>query len=512
MRASERETAFAFTAAVRTLLAACLAALGMLLAAAPSSSARAVTPADAAGAVGAVPLDLPTADPLAGVPDAQDIPGIPSIDARARSSHSTRRASPSRAVLRSLKRLQTSGAISADQAKSYRGAYKRAIKALARMTGQRRTELAGVLSNLETIATARDLTAPRAAIVFQILDRNRTFWSQATQMPTSGQRFSFQPSQVIWQYYPGQGVQPQPLASFGRANGLFTGGQMAQFKSLVDEMVGLAIVRSGYATWEYYFTWENGRPPWVSGITQGAALQALSRAGSQFGDQSYVDLANSARGIFKKRSPRGVRKPMRGGAWYLIYSFAPSQLVLNAFLESLIGLYELNARFPSSLTQQLYARGNSVAQRMLAAFDTGAWALYQAGGAEANLNYMELTTTFLQNLCSMTSDPAYCDYASLFGGYLKEPPVLSAVKIPGSRQAGRATTARFTLSKVSNVTLTLRNAGGAAVVTQSGQIPYGRRKLNFTAPTAPGTYTWSLTATDLAGNRADPVAGVLDVP
>ena len=44
--------------------------------------------------------------------------------------------------------------------------------------------------------------------------------------------------------------------------------------------------------------------------------------------------------------------------------------------------------------------------------DTGAWSLYQLGGAESDLSYHELLTGFLRNLCDRTATAVYCATAT----------------------------------------------------------------------------------------------------
>ena len=56
--------------------------------------------------------------------------------------------------------------------------------------------------------------------------------------------------------------------------------------------------------------------------------------------------------------------------------------------------------------------------------DTGAWSLYQLGGAESDLSYHELLTGFLRNLCDRTGVAIYCTTATAFARDLKEPPAL----------------------------------------------------------------------------------------
>ena len=84
--------------------------------------------------------------------------------------------------------------------------------------------------------------------------------------------------------------------------------------------------RNGYLAWEYYFEFGGGRPPWVSGMAQGTAMQALARAGERLADPALTQAGRRGLGAFEQRTPRGVRVPQSSGDWYALYSFAPQAL------------------------------------------------------------------------------------------------------------------------------------------------------------------------------------------
>jgi D-glucuronyl C5-epimerase C-terminus len=46
----------------------------------------------------------------------------------------------------------------------------------------------------------------------------------------------------------------------------------------LDPMRALASQRGTFTAWEYCFDFEGGVPPWTSSMSQGTAIQALSRA------------------------------------------------------------------------------------------------------------------------------------------------------------------------------------------------------------------------------------------
>jgi hypothetical protein len=277
---------------------------------------------------------------------------------------------------------------------------------LAKLHGTRHDELAAVIDNLTRIATAGMLTPSRLPALVLTLERNRQYWTTGPLLAFE-QRLTFPGSLLVWEYYPGQGIEIQWLASFGKANGYFLSGPThnAQLGEILDELVGLAVARAGGIAWEYDFNFDGGAPPWVSSISQGTAIQVLSRAAIRLGRPDYFNDARQALPIFATPPPLGVRLTTPSGAWYLIYSFAPHQLVLNAFIQSLVGLYDFATLANDPTGRALFAAGDAEARVDVPHYDTGAWSLYDQA-AESDLGYHELLGGFLGNLCRRTQDPA----------------------------------------------------------------------------------------------------------
>ena len=114
-------------------------------------------------------------------------------------------------------RAWRAGRIDAEQRAAYLASYSAARRTLRALSGQRRAELGYVLDTLRSLARQKRLTA-RLRPMFLILDRNREWWAKAGP-PGSGARLTFGGSRVIFQYFPGKGLQLHPLANFGKLNG-----------------------------------------------------------------------------------------------------------------------------------------------------------------------------------------------------------------------------------------------------------------------------------------------------
>ncbi len=402
-----------------------------------------------------------------------------------------------RTVRTELTRLRKVGAITVPAYRSYSSSFSAALGSARRLRGTRGRELEAVIENLHAIAVSGGLTPSRLPALFQTLDRNRQWWSMGPLL-SYGQRVEFAGSGLVWQYYPGQGIELQVLGSFGKADGLFTAGpaQYPALTELLGELIGLAARRGGGLTWEYYFEFDGGRPPWTSAMSQATALEALTRGYQATGDSSYLQIAQQALAIFTVAPKIGVREGTSVGARYLQYSFAPGTDIINGFLQSLIGLHDYAQVSGNQLAASLFAAGDAQAQSELARFDTGAWSLYQPG-VEDTLSYHQLVLDLLDQLCQSTQALAYCTTATHFRSYLTTPPTLALL----TRRVAlhRRSTIRFRLSKASHVGIVLVDGTRTVLATSAG-FSYGAHAFSIPPLARRGLYTVRLAATDLAGN------------
>jgi D-glucuronyl C5-epimerase C-terminus len=417
-------------------------------------------------------------------------------------------------VIGELKRLLAAGALDEPTYLARRAAYEDTKRVARKLSGRRGVELRAVVSTLEGVAARGSLTPSRLGPLWMTLERNRQWWTTAP-LPAYGQRVGFQGSELVWQYYPGQGIQLQPLANFGKLNGLWEGKIYDdRLALLLDELLALAVDRAGGKAWEYYFTFDGGRPPWVSSLAQGTALQALARAAIRLGRQAeVVPVANAGLAIFRTPPPDGVRVPSPSGTGthFLQYSYDRDLYIINGFIQSLNGLSDYATLANDPAAQALFQEGVTAAAAEVPRFDTGAWSLYSRGDDmhESDLSYHELLRDFMGGLCTRTQNPVFCGAVQSYDRYLVEKPRLALLttRVRGGTDAAL----RFSLSKISRIGVRITRADSAPVlVRQAGVLPYGRRTVTWSAPRRKGVYTVTLTAVDLAGN-AQSVAGPVEV-
>ncbi len=341
-------------------------------------------------------------------------------------------------------------AITPAEHERYLRIYRNAAGIRNRLGGRCRTQLANVMVAVQKLAARGGLSASRMPVVFRQLSRNAEFWQRRPRI-SAGQRVTFPGELILWQHFPGQGIQFHPLANWGRAAavaeycrqlGRLCVATQNSLRLRLDRLVSLTSQRAGFATWEYFFWFEGGTPPWTSGMAQGTAIQALALGGRVLRAPSppaaspypsggvapparaaepprrrYLRVAVDALGAFERRAPVGVRVPADGGSHYLLYSFAPRNRVLNGFLQSLIGLYDFARLTGNPTARRLFRSGNRAATREAPRYDTGRWSRYNNLGEQSSGSYHVLVTQFLIRLCQRTGNRVYCRLARKFVKY-----------------------------------------------------------------------------------------------
>ncbi|HVR04528.1 MAG TPA: D-glucuronyl C5-epimerase family protein [Solirubrobacteraceae bacterium] len=454
-------------------------------------------------------------------------------------------------ALKSLQSTAAAGSETAEALSADASTYTAALSAVKRLSGTRRAELASVITNIQQIAAAHGFTPSRLPALFLTLEHNTQRWTSEPLL-AADQRVSFPGSHIIWEYYPGQGIEIQWLATFGEANSYYLQGhENTQLSELLNEVIPLATQRAGGIAWEYMFHFDGGVPPWTSGLSQGTALQALARAYSRLKTPAYLTAAQQALKLFQTPPPEGVRVATPAGATYLEYTYAPQEHIINGFIQSLNGLYDYAKLTGDPLGRQLFEAGDAEARVELPHYNTGAWSMYDQH-SESNLNYHELLTEFLEDLCKRTDegppvpaptpataspkaatptppgagevattatggataqassasagtgsataipgDSIYCTTAQSFTADLHTPPAISLIttKLPARARGG----VQLSLSKIATVSLTV-SRGGRVVWTNGALVERGKPRLLWITPAQTGTYGIALRATDLAGN------------
>ncbi|GAK11815.1 D-glucuronyl C5-epimerase family protein [Geomicrobium sp. JCM 19039] len=115
------------------------------------------------------------------------------------------------------------------------------------------------------------------------------------------------------------------------------------------------------------------RAPWYSAIGLGMALSVLSRATLLTDDKRFLDAAVRVVPLFQKNvAEGGVRSQFEETYdFYEECPTTPSSFILNGFMFSLIGLYDLHTASNQEDAHHLFQSGMRTLKRMLSLYDLG---------------------------------------------------------------------------------------------------------------------------------------------
>jgi hypothetical protein len=407
-------------------------------------------------------------------------------------------------ISKGISRAYDLGRIDSTQAAEYRRDAAGARSVLPKLRSSRYRNLAAVVHQVAGFWKGYD--EPRGTTLFKTLSFN-TKWLAVHWDAKSGTDAVDFSDGTWYRAFPGIGFQFHPLENFGKLNNFVTQKNESRATQLAEALMSRAVVRGRGLGWEYYFRFGSGRPPWLSGMAQAVAAQALARAGTFLADPQ---LTAAAERVYKTIPP--LTRRVDAGPWIRLYGFS-NMAVLNAQLQTIVSLQDYAAATGDQSATTLATQLQNTAVAMLPKFDTGAWSLYSLGGDEATLDYHKFVVRLLTTLAKRTQDPTFVSYAQRFSDDLTTPPEVNT---------GPATTAfypwpadgyrdvasyRVWVSKRSTARILVEDLPAKPVVVSRGwhTIYWAPGRIDA------GTYTPDLHTVDVAGNASDTQLPSVDV-
>jgi hypothetical protein len=422
-------------------------------------------------------------------------------------------------VLQAIAAAQKSGAMTAIQARRARLDWTASARAQrTARSGSRRAAVAAVRGLTTRLATRGQLTPDR--VQSALLSVRATTWTMLHgSYPGHEQEVTIPGEPLVFTYYSGRGVQYQPFETF--KEGMRALNQKTpdidSARTIADRMLQLSQKRGTSRTWEYFFAFGGPERPWTSAISQALATEFYYRVGELVDEASRPTYTTAAEEITRSflRAPGvgGVGVPEAGGRYYVMYSFAPSQRILNGHLQVLLNVNRYANATGSAAAKRVVALGRAAVLPLLPRFDTGGWSNYQPG-QEAELGYHEFQSEQLVKLGEELPDTTLAEYGDRFESYLVTPPNLTfgvqsfPAVFPAADGLRDGIDVPVVIDKRSRLTLIVSDEAGAEVnrVIVTGSA--GRRTVRWNgvdskgARAAAGSYTGRLVATDIVGNRA----------
>ena len=179
--------------------------------------------------------------------------------------------------------------------------------------------------------------------------------------------------------------------------------------------------------WAYNFEYTVGKmgsspgvtlkPPWCSAMAQGQGISLLVRAWRLSNDGRLLQAARRAvRPLTIDVARGGLRQRLAGGAFLEEYPTRPASHVLNGFMFTLFGLWDLAPWSPDAAA--LYRQGRATLLRALPLYDRGPGQLsayhlgFRTAGQPVHTSpgYNDVHRTQLRALDAIEPDPALTGY------------------------------------------------------------------------------------------------------
>lgn len=162
----------------------------------------------------------------------------------------------------------------------------------------------------------------------------------------------------------------------------------------------------------------NLKAPWYSAMAQGEAISVLTRAHLLSGKENYIQIARKALDIFEYSIVEGgivnIFKT------YPIYEEYPSPIkpvaVLNGFIFSLYGLYDLHLASVDKRAEKLFKIGVNSLSNIIKFYDLKYWSQYHLfnypKAYPASITYQLLAVEQLKTLYILTGKNIFLEYSN----------------------------------------------------------------------------------------------------
>lgn len=193
-------------------------------------------------------------------------------------------------------------------------------------------------------------------------------------------------------------------------------GTLVQLKNCVEKLVDLATITENECVWWHQYTeLKYSIPaPWASAMAQGEIISLFLRYYQISHEEKYLELSQKAFDFLKNDvSEKGVRRyDENGDLWFEEYPSKPSSFVLNGFIYTLLGLYDLyrvtgDKKVKDDIDACILTLKNNIHR-----FDAGYWSYYDLLKKELVRYYYQKNVHVpqLNILYQLTNDPIFRKY------------------------------------------------------------------------------------------------------
>ncbi len=290
-------------------------------------------------------------------------------------------------------------------------------------SGKLRPESCSYLSSdiLDTLKRFESVRGSGPAMK-QLLDDLRADleYSKLCRRPELFERYAPKEVKVPLVYINGQGFNVHATNAMNLATeAIFYRRNWTEFYDIMKWMLRYLEHRGKASFFNFYFRWEAASIPWNSSLCQGIAAGYYAIAYKKFGNPAFL---KAARGLMNSflvdQEEGGFALDTAYGRFYLEYSNAPDDLVLNGFMLSLKGLTLYDSLIGDNTSKKLIEEGLKTLHNMLPDYDDGEWSLYSIKHGRADENYHRLHIRLLYFLGKWYHDDFLLRYAEKWDYYL----------------------------------------------------------------------------------------------
>ena len=191
------------------------------------------------------------------------------------------------------------------------------------------------------------------------------------------------------------------------------------FLNQLDWLESNAVVRDdGAVIWPNRFDCLQGttflKAPWISAYDQGMVISALVRGYRLTKRPHLLELLQGASKVFELEVGKGgVRASLTSGALYCELPGQPIPGILDGFMTSLLGLYDLSVETRDPAVQTLFEQGIDGLKHLLPMWDYhNRWSWYGSRAYLCPPSYHWLNRALLDILAQLSSDDCLARYAA----------------------------------------------------------------------------------------------------
>jgi len=195
-----------------------------------------------------------------------------------------------------------------------------------------------------------------------------------------------------------------------------------KFLRCADWLLENGVENEDRLVWQYDFPFYICRPPWISGMAQGHALQVLIRAYTLTREAQYQKAAAKALQAFLVDIAQGgvriVEAEDENAWWYAEYASPERQpKVLNGMLYALLGVQEYYGVTGDEQAKTIFNNGIRAVLLHLEDYDAGDWTWYDRDHELPARHYHKIHLNQLRRLYEITREEKFRRMADKWSRY-----------------------------------------------------------------------------------------------